>query len=67
MDDAQPVKEFLEPQLRAAKEKNATIEFTINFNPGLALESEDPEKISQRLSRMGTGACFVLAIAEASS
>ena len=63
--DAQPVKDFLDPQLRAAEEKDVTITFDLNFNPGLPMQGDEPEKMTQRLTRFGTGACFVLATAEA--
>jgi hypothetical protein len=67
VQDAQPVKDFLDPQLRAARDKDVNITFDLTFNPGLSLHGEEPENISQRLTKFGTGACFVLAIAEASS
>jgi len=67
VQDAQPVKDFLDPQLRAARDKDVNITFDLTFNPGLSLHGEEPENISQRLTKFGTGACFVLAAAEAQS
>lgn len=62
--EAQPLKEFLEPQLRAAAEKDLKVVFDFRFAEGLALGGEMPEKISERLTRFATGAAYVMASAE---
>lgn len=63
--DAQPLKEFLEPQLRAARERTLTGEFELRFEGGLALDGELPEKITERLTRLVSGTAYVTATAEA--
>jgi alkanesulfonate monooxygenase SsuD/methylene tetrahydromethanopterin reductase-like flavin-dependent oxidoreductase (luciferase family) len=62
--DAQPVKDFLDPQLRAAAEKEVSATFTLRFADGLPLAGEEPEKLTERLSRFGAGAAYVTATAE---
>jgi hypothetical protein len=64
-DDAGPVKDFLEPQLRAAKEKDVEVAVTLAFNDGLDLSGQDPEKITERLGKFGGGAAYVTATAAA--
>ena len=61
--DAQPVKDFLDPQLRAAREKDVSVTLTLTFNEGLPLAGDAPEKLTERLSRFGTGAAYVSATA----
>jgi hypothetical protein len=63
--DAGPLKEFLEPQFRAAKEKKLDATYLITFSEGLALGGDAPEKLAEKLARFATGAAFVEAYAEA--
>jgi hypothetical protein len=63
--DAQPLKDFLEPQLRAAKEKTMQARFEIGFAEGLPLNGDAPEKLTEQLTRFATGSAYVEAIAEA--
>jgi hypothetical protein len=65
--DAQPLKDFLEPQLRAAKEKNMQSRFEIGFGEGLALSGDAAEKLTEQLTRFATGSAYVEAVAEAKS
>jgi hypothetical protein len=66
--DAQPVKDFLDPQLRAAKEKDLSARFDIRFDDtGLSLAGDIPEKLAERLTRFGTGAAYVAITAEGSA
>ena len=65
VSDAQPVREFLEPQLRAAETKDLEIRFRLNFSGGLELKGEGPEKFTERLSRVAGGAAYVSATGEA--
>jgi len=59
-EDAQPLKDFLEPQLRAAKDKTLDLGFTIAFaDAGLSLSGEAPAKLGERLTRFGAGAAYV--------
>jgi hypothetical protein len=62
--DAQPVKDFLDPQLRAAREKDVSVTLTLTFSEGLPLAGDAPEKLTERLSRFGTGAAYVSATTE---
>jgi hypothetical protein len=62
--DAQPVKDFLDPQLRAAREKEVAVTFTVTFTEGLPLASDATEKLTERLRRFGTGAAYISATAE---
>jgi hypothetical protein len=63
--DAQPVKDFLDPQLRAAKDKTLSVTFSIAFAAeGLPLASDAPEKLAERLTKFGTGAAYVAITAE---
>jgi hypothetical protein len=64
IQDAQPVKDFLEPQLRAAVDKNVQVIFQVFFTEGLALQGNEPAKLTERLSRFGTGAAYVAATAK---
>ena len=58
--DAQPIKEFLEPQLRAAKDKDLTARFDVQFDgAGLTLAGDATEMFTQHLTRFGTGAAYV--------
>jgi len=63
--DAQPVKDFLDPQLRAAKDKDLSVTFSVAFaEDGLALAGDAPEKLAERLTKFGTGAAYVAITAE---
>jgi hypothetical protein len=63
--DALPVKDFLDPQLRAAKDKDRSVIFSIAFaEEGLPLTSDAPEKLAEHLTKFGTGAAYVAITAE---
>ena len=63
--DAQPVKDFLDPQLRAAKEKTVKARFEIRFAEGLTMTDNAAETLTEQLSRFATGAAYVEATAVA--
>lgn len=65
VSDAQSIKDFLQPQLRAASETNLEITFNLTYSNGLELSAKEPEKITEKLARFATGAVFVEAYAEA--
>ena len=65
--DAQPVKEFLEPQLRAASSRTVEATFELSFTEGLAMAANAPETLTDRLCRFASGAAHVTATAEAKS
>ena len=63
--DAQPVKEFLEPQLRAGESRDLQTGFELSFEGGLSMKGEAAEKFTDRLSRFASGAAYVSATARA--
>lgn len=63
--DAGPLKEFLEPQFRAAREKELKVTYLLSFVDGLELGGDQPKLITDKLTRFATGAAFVEAYAEA--
>ena len=65
--DAQPVREFLEPQLRDAAARTVQAGFTLTFAEGLPLAGDAAEKLTGRLVRFASGAAHVSAAAEARS
>lgn len=64
VEDAQPVKAFLEPQLRAAKEKDLQVMLIVTFTEGLDLAGDEPEKLTEKLGKFGSGAALVSAVAK---
>ncbi len=65
--DAMPVKDFLGPQLNAARDRTVEATFILTFDPGLLLSADAPEKLSERLTKFASGAAYVTASAEAST
>ena len=63
--DASALKEFLEPQLRAAREKDLQATFELRFDGGLALSGDAPEQLSAKLTRYAAGSAYVTASAQA--
>ena len=64
VQDAQPVREFLEPQLRDGQAKDLEVRFELTFSEGLAMRGEAAEKLTERLTRFASGAAYVSAKAE---
>ena len=62
--NAQPVKEFLEPQLRDASSKSLEAGFELLFAEGLSMQGDDAEKLTESLARFASGAAYVSARAE---
>ena len=62
--DAQPVKEFLEPQLRDASSRSLEAGFQLTFTAGLSMQGDAAEKFAARLARFASGAAYVSATAE---
>ena len=65
VSDAQPVREFLEPQLRDAKTRSLEAGFELIFESGLSMQDDAAEKLTERLGRFASGAAYVSATAEA--
>jgi len=63
--DAKQTRDYVEPQLRAATEKNVSAIINLEFTDGLVLAGDEPEKIIERLTKFGTSAAFVEVTAEA--
>ena len=63
--DADPLREFLEPQVRDSAAHTLETRFDLVFEGGLALGGNAPEKLSERLSRFATSAAYVEATAQA--
>ena len=63
--DAQPVREFLEPQLRDASARNLEGSFELTFAEGLSMTGDAAEAFTERLSRFAGGAAYVSATAHA--
>ncbi len=61
--EAMPLKDFIEPQLRAAADKQIAANYTIDFDPALSLEGDAATKLIERLTRFATGAAEVVAFA----
>ena len=61
--DAQPVREFLEPQLRAAAVHDIHARFELAFAKGLPLAGDAAEKLTERLACFAGGAAHVSATA----
>ena len=66
VEDAQPVREFLEPQLRDASSGNLEAGFELAFGEGLSMQGDAADKFTERLSKFASGAAYVSATAEAS-
>ncbi|MBS0382004.1 MAG: DUF499 domain-containing protein, partial [Proteobacteria bacterium] len=65
ISEAQLVREFLQPQLNAAKEKNASdLSVVLSFAGGLDLDSVAPDRLQEQLTRVGNAAVFVTAQAK---
>jgi hypothetical protein len=58
------VRDFLDPQLRAAETRSMEAEILLSFDGGLDMGGDAPEKLAERLTRQATGAAYVTAIAE---
>ena len=65
--DAMPVKDFLVPQLNAARERDVQATFILTFSPGLHLAGDAAEKLGERLAKFASGAAYVSATAEATA
>ena len=65
--DAQPVREFLEPQLRDARTNSLEIGFQLRFADGLPMQGDAAEQLTERQTRLGSAAAYVSALAEPQS
>lgn len=52
LDDAAPLKDYLEPQFRAATDSDASVSYHLHFDPPLAVQGSTAEGLIQRLTRL---------------
>lgn len=62
--DALPLKDFLDPQLKLAVEKDVSIEFALSYKDGLPTSGDAPTRLVEQMTRFATGAAYVEATAE---
>lgn len=62
--DAASLRDFLDRELRAAKEQDVSVALCLVLADGLALGGEAPEQLASALSKAGGGAAHVAAVAE---
>ena len=62
--DAQPVREFLEPQFRDASDTTIEASFTLEFADGLRLDGDAAEQLASQLTQFAGGAAHVSASAQ---
>jgi hypothetical protein len=62
--DAASLRDFLDRELRAAKDQDVNVALGLVFAEGLALAGEEPERLASALSKAGGGAAHVAGVAE---
>ena len=62
--DFRVVKDFLEPQRKAANTACGQVALIVTFPQGLALAGDEPEKFTEKLTKLGAGTIQVKATAE---
>lgn len=62
--DASTMKDYLEPQFRAAKETDLKASISFDFDAGLALDGDATDKFIEKLTRFASAAAYVEATAE---
>lgn len=62
--EAQPVKEFLDPQLREASQRSLEAEYELRFADGLPVKGDEIENLTKKLSRYVSGSARVEAWTE---
>ena len=58
------MREFLEPQLRAARSTHLQASIGLAFHDGLAMRGQAPEQLAEELCRFASRAAFVSATAK---
>ena len=64
VEDAKPVKEFLDAQFRAANEQDLKTTYRLHFGQPIELAGDAAEKLTEKLVRFASGAAYVTAVAE---
>jgi hypothetical protein len=62
--DASTMKDYLEPQFRAAKETDLQTSISFEFDGGLSLAADAADKFIEKLTRFASAAAYVEAMAE---
>lgn len=62
--DASTMKDYLEPQFRAAKETDLQTSILFDFEAGLAMDGDAADKFIEKLTRFASAAAYVEATAE---
>ena len=62
LDDAGPLKEYLEPQFRAAADSDASVAYFLTFEPPLVTKGDPAQRLVERLTRLVSPAAHVIAI-----
>ena len=62
--DALPLRDFLDPQLKLAAEKDLMVVFHLTYENGLSTSGDGPVRLVEQLTRFATGAAYVEATAE---
>lgn len=62
LDDAAPLKDYLEPQFRAASDSDASVTYRLHFDPPLSVQGPSAEGLIQRLTRLVSPVAHVLAV-----
>ena len=66
--ELQAWKQVLEPQVRAATDKEFEVSFTLVFDePGLSMAGDDPEKLTEKLTKFTSVTAWVQASASTAS
>ena len=64
VEDAKPVKEFLDAQFRAANEQDLKTTYRLHFEQAIELAGDAAEKLTEKLVKFASGAAYVTAVAE---
>jgi hypothetical protein len=62
--DASTMKDYLEPQFRAAKETDLKTSISFEFDGGLSLGGDASDRFIEKLTRFASAAAYVEATAE---
>jgi len=64
LGEVRPLRDYLEPQIRASSERVVQIVLEFAFENGLKIDSDEPDRLIERLTKFGSGAAYVEATAE---
>ena len=67
VSDATPIREFLQAQIRDAKDATIEAAFELTFDDGLTMDGDAAAQLTEKLVRFASGAAYVSASAEVKS